>query len=586
MRPIAQLLPGARPHATTVEDVAHKPLTVEPKEAPSQLDVLGQEHARARAALMEHGFVQFYPLLASLVGSNPKAALMLGHALYWTRTYLVKKPERDGWFYKTASEWREATGLTQREQESARDELRKTGFWSEQLAGAPAKLYFRINLTELGRLAAQQAQTQFDGWTWKDELVSMLMGSPIMYFRPLADLSGGVISGLLLSHILGQQRQALLDGKATPTGWFPINVQSDAQTLCLGPKAHRNARDTLRSAGFVQEAWTQEKRPTLMANVNLQAIVACIAGQAEPSINTPGGRRARKKSLAAPTSPAAAPAMPDRAQIVSQKGNVTHLVRLMGVGSTPAAAAEAKPLQGLPFCRNSNGVTAHNGAAVVATNQALSDSKGCPFVEPETVKGGPFVEPQVALLSKLYIQRDITKPTPMRERAHTRDGDERAGARSSSSLDLPFEDERQAASPDPELVMPSKLEGHLHERALTIVAALAHQTKQLVLDELEGHLSSPRKQVHSPLGLLHAMATKAAGGSFIPTMADEVQRTRVAQARVQQAITSASAAPSALSTEAPVVADPTRVAEAVERLKQKRDALLGRTASDQEGAGS
>lgn len=574
MRPIAQLLPGARPNATTVEDVAHKPLTVEPKEAPSQLDVLGQEHARARAALMEHGFVQFYPLLASLVGSNPKAALMLGHALYWTRTYLVKKPERDGWFYKTASEWREATGLTQREQESARDVLRKTGFWSEQLAGAPAKLYFRINLTELGRLAAQQAQTQFDGWTWKDELVSMLMGSPIMYFRPLADLSGGVISGLLLSHILGQQRQALLDGKATPTGWFPINVQSDAQTLCLGPKAHRNARDALRSAGFVQEAWTQEKRPTLMANVNLQAIVACVAGQAEPSINTPGGRKARKKALATPSAAPSLPAMPDRAQIVSQKGNVTHLVRLMGVGSDPTT--KAQPLQGLPFCRNSNGATAHNGAAVVTTNQALSDSKGCPFVEAETVKGGPFVEAQVALLSKLYIQREITKPTPMRERAHTRDGDERAGARSSSSLNLPFDEERPAASPAPELVMPSKLEAHLHERALTIVASLAHQTKQLVLDELEGHLSSPRKQVHNPLGLLHAMATKAAGGSFIPTLADEVQRTRVAQARVQQAISAASTAHSLASTEAPAGSDPTRVAEAVERLKQQRDALLGR----------
>ena len=583
MRPIAQLLPGARTNATSVEDIAHKPLPVEPKDGPSQLDVLGQEHARARAALMEHGFVQFYPLLASLVGSNPKAALMLGHALYWTRTYLVKKPERDGWFYKTASEWREATGLSQREQESARDVLRRTGFWSEQLAGAPAKLYFRINLTELGRLAAQQAQAQFDGWTWKDELVSMLMGSPIMYFRPLADLSGGVISGLLLSHILGQQRQALLDGKATPTGWFPINVQSDAQTLCLGPKAHRNARDALRSAGFVQEAWTQEKRPTLMANVNLQAIVACVAGQAEPSINTPGGRKARKKALVTPSAHPSVPAMPDRAQIVSQKGNVTHLVRLMGVGSDPTT--KAQPLQGLPFCRNSNGATAHNGAAAVTTNQALSDSKGCPFVEAETVKGGPFVEAQVALLSKLYIQREITKPTPMRERAHTRDGDERAGARSSSSLDLPFEDERQAASPDPELVMPSKLEGHLHERALTIVATLAHQTKQLVLDELEGHLSSPRKQIHNPLGLLHAMATKAAGGTFIPTLADEVQRTRLEQARVQRAIAVANAAPVSPSAEVSAVADPTRVAEAVERLKQKRDALLGRSSSGQEGVG-
>jgi hypothetical protein len=133
--------------------------------------------------------------------------------------------------------------------------------------------------------------------------------------------------------------------------------------------------------------------------------------------------------------------------------------------------------------------------------------------------------------------------------------------------------------------MPSKLEGHLHERALTIVAALAHQTKQLVLDELEGHLSSPRKQVHNPLGLLHAMATKAESGSFIPTLADEIQRTRAAQARVQQAISAVGTAPSSLSTATPAVSDPARVAEAVERLKQQRDALLGRTASGQEGSG-
>lgn len=572
MRPIAQLLPGVPP-ITTTPDTAYTPLNVEPKGTShnNQLDVLSQDHARARAALMEHGFVQFYPLLASLTGSNPKAALMLGHALYWTRTYLAKKPERDGWFYKTASEWREATGLTPREQESARDELRKAGFWSEQLAGAPAKLYFRINLSVLGKLAAQQASAQFDGWTWKDELVSMLMGTPIMYFRPLADLSGGVVSGLLLSHILGQQRQALLEGKASPTGWFPINVQSDATTLCLGPKAHRNARDALRNAGFVQEAWTQEKRPTLMANVNLTAIVACIAGQAEPSINTPGGRRSRKKGVSAPLAPALN-SLPNRAQIVAEKGNVTHLVRLMGVG----------PTQGLPFCRNSNGATEHNGNRLETTNQALSGVKGCPFVETEDAKGGPFVEAQVALLSKLYIQREFTKPTPTREHVRTRDGGERDGARSSRSLDLPFE-EKASATNTPSLVMPSKLEQHFHDRAMSIVAGLDHQDQQLVLDELAGHLSSPRKQVHNPLGLLHVMATKAASKTFIPTVADEVQRARAEQFRVQQAIADATDTPTVASAETMPLADPARVAEAVERLKQQRDVLLGRVAPAGQG---
>lgn len=74
------------------------------------------------------------------------AALMLSQAIYWTNRI---KDNRDGWFWKTAEEWEEETGLTRREQEAARRTLRASGFWEEVKRGVPCRLFFRVDAKKL-----------------------------------------------------------------------------------------------------------------------------------------------------------------------------------------------------------------------------------------------------------------------------------------------------------------------------------------------------------------------------------------------------------------------------------------------------
>ncbi len=74
---------------------------------------------RAVVDLLGSGCVAFYPRLADLTGSVT-AALLLGQCLYWTDRVLRQQAEREGWFWKTAVEWRQEIGLTRRKQETAR----------------------------------------------------------------------------------------------------------------------------------------------------------------------------------------------------------------------------------------------------------------------------------------------------------------------------------------------------------------------------------------------------------------------------------------------------------------------------------
>lgn len=95
------------------------------------------------------------------IGGGVSAALMLSQAWYWTQTETVRK--RGGWFYKSAKQWEEETGLTRREQETARRKLKGQGLLEEQLRGIPATLNFRINqerLIELLKL--ESVQTSLD----------------------------------------------------------------------------------------------------------------------------------------------------------------------------------------------------------------------------------------------------------------------------------------------------------------------------------------------------------------------------------------------------------------------------------------
>lgn len=74
------------------------------------------------------------------------AALFLSQAWHWTRTLTHS---REGWFYKTQAEWEDETGLTRREQETARKQLRELELIEEERRGLDPTLWFRVNIPKL-----------------------------------------------------------------------------------------------------------------------------------------------------------------------------------------------------------------------------------------------------------------------------------------------------------------------------------------------------------------------------------------------------------------------------------------------------
>lgn len=83
--------------------------------------------------------IAFHRVFVDIAGSVA-GALLLSQAVYWN-----KRAANNGWFYKTAEEWKEETGLSRRELERARRELKDAGLMEELLKGVPAKLHYKLN---------------------------------------------------------------------------------------------------------------------------------------------------------------------------------------------------------------------------------------------------------------------------------------------------------------------------------------------------------------------------------------------------------------------------------------------------------
>jgi len=272
-------------------------------------------HDIALGQLNAKGYIQFHPLLAQRL-DNFKAAIFLGHALYWSRYLARAQPHRRGWFFMTATQWTDATGLSTREQTAVRTELARHGLIEEALAGRPAVLHYRVNLQATANFLA------LDSLTW--ESLNDLMKASLRFYKPLADICGSVSAGLYLSYLLQRQSFALRnpapqDGAVHLfQGEFLYRPEHARIALCLGIKAQRNAREKLKSAGFIREGRaTNEAVPT---RVNLAAIASCLQAQERPARKRPNRQLVNAVTLV----PAPQPKRPNPAV-----GSITGLSRSM-----------------------------------------------------------------------------------------------------------------------------------------------------------------------------------------------------------------------------------------------------------------
>lgn len=102
--------------------------------------------------------IAYHRVFCTIAGSAT-AGLLLSQMYYWSRN--VTATERGGWFWKSEEDWEEETGLTRREQQTARAHLRGRGLIEEKREGLPARLWFRVRRDHIVG-ALQQLIIEYD----------------------------------------------------------------------------------------------------------------------------------------------------------------------------------------------------------------------------------------------------------------------------------------------------------------------------------------------------------------------------------------------------------------------------------------
>ena len=74
------------------------------------------------------------------LGIGVHGALFLSQAVFWS-----KRSKDDGFFYKTRDDWEEETGLSRRQQENARTELKRLGILREEQRGTRRAIHYQVD---------------------------------------------------------------------------------------------------------------------------------------------------------------------------------------------------------------------------------------------------------------------------------------------------------------------------------------------------------------------------------------------------------------------------------------------------------
>lgn len=452
-------------------------------------------------ALVDGDYITYYPSLTPICGGY-KAAAMLSVALAWTRNWLNKHPEREGWFWKTRTEWQHETGLSRCEQENARKALAARGLLHETRRGMPARMHFRIDLDRLGQLLAQSAQANLSNWDWDDPLLRRLLGRPVALYRRLAWAAGSLSGGLLLSHlVLAYRKDLTLNGPSE--GWLRYYPQLIGRHCQLSRYEIDGARSRLAERGFLEARYTK----TLPTNRVLRlcfdrliaAIEACHDGVAgvEPRAHVSLPQSAIQASYE--------PAIQSGVLRHPESGQTDQLAL-----DEVADRQSQNPPTSRPVLPNSpSGANPHSHRARVLSSRA---SEKLQEINPYPPPAPAPVQPAVSAANGGWRRSDGEPIDP------------KPGA-------------PEPGAPEQRLVFSGKLLPAEQAIARQWLADIDPHLRQLVLDEHSGMVRA--REVWNPLGYLQTLIQTARAGRFTPTIAFRVAQSRqeaLARAEAQRQV--------------------------------------------------
>ncbi|WP_374008194.1 hypothetical protein [Delftia lacustris] len=509
--------------------------------------------------LEDRGFVPFHPALSERFGH--KAAIFVGMALYWTRHSLRNHPQRGGWFHMSIAQWQTSIGLTRTEQATVRTELMEAGVLEELLIGRPSVLNYRINVKALtAALGGTHGPSKPSL-----EAVASWMRSCRVYYKPLADIASNIAAGLYLSYLLQCHRDQLRAGQLD-NGCVSASQLDISESLALGTKVQRNARDRLKKAGLIQECGSGGA----LVRLNFEALLLCLRGQAIKPLK----KSARSADLVVGAAPAtasepqvASTALPERPVASGPGLDLSGLgiglqqltLTLEGVTATrPPAPKRSRDLllhfleDSFPAPVGNRQVGKENDASLKPLESAIkrsSDNDLGDLPSPLQRAQAPGLKNAVSCIlgssesavscnghpgnlaetCKLdlpfpatYIQDVISITTTTSEVAQELEG-------SSSGLEFaPEEGEVGLQEEKAQLVFPIALSTSHREAVERVIHGLAFPDQQELLDELQGQMARG-KEIRSPAGWLHGIVTKKAQGQPVAL----VYAAEVAQARME-----------------------------------------------------
>ena len=225
-----------------------------------QVDVLnvvrgGKAQHLWRDLQMNNRPIAIYKGLVDRLGCV-KSALLLSQMIYWTRKG-VNVERDDGWFFKTVEEMMFETGLSRKEQLTAKGKLKALGILDFKMAGVPAVPYYRLNLKGLTQFVVQsfEIRTRNDSLTLADirsvhGVFEEFLSQRLPYHTILANIAGGINAGLMLSFLF----QSLFNGYSQKVqGFVTKSIEQWQQQTGLSYKEQRKARENLLHRGLIKE---------------------------------------------------------------------------------------------------------------------------------------------------------------------------------------------------------------------------------------------------------------------------------------------------------------------------------------------